>query len=426
MVTEWVECKISDACSSIDYGLTAAASNDEVDGPKFLRITDIVDGHIDWGNVPRVKADKETIEKYRLYDGDIVIARTGASTGSSIYIKDPPLAVFASYLVRLQAKKEFDPRFISYYLKSEFFWDYIRSVLGDKSAQPNASASTMTRGLLRAPKEKSLQSHIAQILGSFDDKIELNRRKSATLETMARALFKSWFVDFAPVRAKAEGRGTGLPESFGNSFTKSLKDTEIGKIPNDWSLRSLYECAQYINGAAFKAEHFSSDRKGRPIVKIGELKDGITDQTKFTVTDFEPKYKIQSGDILFSWSGSPDTSIDTFIWSGGEGWLNQHIFKIEFLRSKEKVFVFFMLKHFKPVFIEIARNKQTTGLGHVTARDLKRLMTAFPSDEVLDAFNKIALPLFGRIYAIYCEIRELEKCRNILLPKLIAGEIQVG
>ena len=209
----WISLTLADACSAIDYGLTASASTQR-SGPRFLRITDIVSGQIDWTSVPYVAVDGRTSEKYRLHSGDIVVARTGASTGASAYIKDPPRAVFASYLVRLQAKPDFSARFLAYFLKSEAFWQFIRGVLGDKSAQPNASASTMTAAPLRAPRDKAEQCAIAHILGMLDDKIELNRRMNATLEAMARALFRSWFVDFDPVRAKMEGRDTGLPKDI--------------------------------------------------------------------------------------------------------------------------------------------------------------------------------------------------------------------
>ena len=110
---DWIKCTLADACEEINYGLTASASDDPV-GPKFLRITDIVSGQPDWNTVPHVEADEPTTKKYMLNDGDIVIARTGASTGSSTYVKNPPLAVFASYLVRLKTKPTFDPRFVSY------------------------------------------------------------------------------------------------------------------------------------------------------------------------------------------------------------------------------------------------------------------------------------------------------------------------
>ena len=145
---DWIKCTLADACEEINYGLTASASDDPV-GPKFLRITDIVSGQPDWNTVPHVEADEPTAKKYMLNDGDIVIARTGASTGSSTYVKNPPLAVFASYLVRLKTKPTFDPRFVSYYLKGDEFWEFLRGVLGDKSAQPNASASTMTTAPFR-------------------------------------------------------------------------------------------------------------------------------------------------------------------------------------------------------------------------------------------------------------------------------------
>src|SRR5674476_1662992 len=135
MASDWIECRLADACSSIDYGLTASAVAESV-GPRFLRITDIVSGHIDWDTVPYVAADSATFAKYRLHDGDIVLARTGASTGSSSYIKGPPSAVFASYLVRLQARPDFHPRFLAYYLTSDLFWSFIRGCLLYTSPSP--------------------------------------------------------------------------------------------------------------------------------------------------------------------------------------------------------------------------------------------------------------------------------------------------
>ena len=255
MAGEWIECRLADACKSIDYGFTASASDSGV-GPRFLRITDIVSGHIDWKSVPHVAAAEETIAKYRLHDGDIVLARTGASTGASSYVKSPPSAIFASYLVRLKAKREFDSRFLAYYLKSEAFWTFIQGVLGDKSAQPNASASTMTQAPLRAPKNKDEQRAIAHMLGTMDDKIELNRRMNETLEAMARALFKSWFVDFDPVRAKIDGRWKkgqslpGLSADLYDLFPDSFEDSELGKIPKGWKVGTLGELCELKYGKA--------------------------------------------------------------------------------------------------------------------------------------------------------------------------------
>ena len=240
---EWLDGTLAEGCSAIEYGLTASASN-QASGPKFLRITDIVSGQIDWSTVPHVAIDDTTAEKYRLHDGDVVLARTGASTGASSYVKNPPHAVFASYLVRLRARPGVEGRFLAYYLKSDQFRQYIRGVLGDKSAQPNASASTMTAAPLRAPKDTTEQRAIGQILGTLDDKIDLNRRMNATLEAMARALFKSWFVDFDPVRAKMEGRDLELPPEIADLFPDRLVHSELGAIPEGWKTFRLHGLAE--------------------------------------------------------------------------------------------------------------------------------------------------------------------------------------
>src|SRR4029434_3756176 len=118
---------------------------------------------------------------------------------------------------------------------------------------------------------------------------------------MARALFKSWFVDFDPVRAKAEGRDPALPRSVADLFPGHFEDSELGEIPVEWEVRALYDCAEYINGLAFRNDDFSQERAGLPVIKIGELKDGITSQTKFTAANLDSKYRIMSGDLLFSW-----------------------------------------------------------------------------------------------------------------------------
>ena len=250
MAGEWVHCTLADACCAIDYGLTASASN-QTAGPKFLRITDIVSGQPNWISVPHVAVNDEFTMKYRLYEGDIVIARTGASTGASAYIKNPPPSVFASYLVRLQVRPDFDSRFISYYLKSREFWDFIRGVLGDKSAQPNASASTMTAAPLSAPKGKAEQRAIAHILGTLDDKIELNRRMNETLEAMARGLFKDWFVDFGPTRAKAESRDPYLAPEIWDLFPDKLD--EDGK-PEGWEDSKVEDYLELAYGKSLPAK----------------------------------------------------------------------------------------------------------------------------------------------------------------------------
>lgn len=347
----------------------------------------------------------------------VVIGRSGSIGGAQFVPSD-----FWPLNTTLWVKdfKGNEPRFIYYLLASV---DFSRFNVG--SGVPTLNRNHIHPLPVRVPPLPE-QCAIAHILGTLDDKIELNRRINETLEAMAQAIFKSWFVDFDPVRAKMEGRQPiGMNIEIAKLFPSQFVESELGEVPERWRTHALYDCAQYINGAAYRDSDFSLDRSGLPVVKINELKNGITFQTRFTNEDLEPKYRIDSGDILFSWSGSPDTSIDTFVWSGGPGWLNQHIFKVIPHRPVEKYFIYFLLRYLKQTFIEIARDKQTTGLGHVTAQDMKRMQIMYPPDGILEAFKEIAGPFFDHMFSNDIESRTLAAIRDALLPKLLSGEIRV-
>lgn len=206
------------------------------------------------------------------------------------------------------------------------------------------------------------QKAIAHILGSLDDKIELNRQMNETLEAMAQALFKSWFIDFDPVIDNALAAGNAIPDEFAeraehrkgiekkdNTDIQSLFPDEfefaeeMGWIPKEWQVTPVYEVAEFINGSSFKSQYFSDENEGLPIIKIAEIKNGVSQQTNFTTQKMPEKYFIDDGSILFSWSGNPDTSIDTFIWTGGEGWLNQHIFNVVLHKNSDRTFVYYFL-----------------------------------------------------------------------------------
>ena len=175
----------------------------------------------------------------------------------------------------------------------------------------------------------------------------------------------------------------------------------------------LYELAGYINGTSFSEEEYSET--GLPIIKIAELKDGITSATQYFTGSKDGKYMIRDKDVLFSWSGNPDTSIDAFIWSHGGSILNQHTFKMECQYGE--AFTFFMLKYCKPEFVKAAMGKQTTGLGHVTVKDLKRLTLPF-SSEIAEQFNCKAQPIFYEIYNNLKEINSLFDTRDQLVRRI--------
>ena len=144
----------------------------------------------------------------------------------------------------------------------------------------------------------------------------------------------------------------------------------------EWDHRPLDSLARWVNGLAFRNIQFSP--AGMPVIKIAEIKDGISTQTKFTEQHFDESVLVRPGDLLFSWSGQPETSINAFWWEGPDGWLNQHVFRVTPDNCVDRTFFYYLLRYLRPNFVAIARNKQTTGLGHVTRRDLASIEVGLP------------------------------------------------
>lgn len=425
MAGKWINCALADACASIDYGLTASAVERD-SGPKFLRITDIVSENINWETVPRVVADDTTIDKYRLHEGDIVLARTGASTGASAYVKNPPLAVFASYLVRLKAKPEFDPRYLAYYLRSELFWTYIRGVLGDKSAQPNASASTMTKAPLFAPEDKKEQRAIARILGSLDDKIELNHRMNETLAAIAHSIFKSWFVDFDPVQAKEEGRApAGMDAETAALFPDNFEETELGIVPRGWRIGSFDETIELIGGGTPKtsvADYWNGNIPWFSVVDAPINSDVFVIETEKKITErgiTESSTRLLPiGTTIITARGT----VGKCALVGIPMAMNQSCYGIRGRDGRGNYFIYFALRN---LVSELQQSTHGSVFDTITRDTFGSVRSIIVPDELTQAFDRKVLPLMEKIIANLREKNNLAAIRDTLLPKLLSGEIRV-
>ncbi len=347
----------------------------------------------------------------------VVIGRSG-SIGGGQYIETDFWPLNTTLWVK--DFKGNNPRFCYYLLRSIDF-----SGLNAGSGVPTLNRNHLHPMVMNCPLHEE-QIEIASFLGAMDDRIALLRETNITLETIALGWFKSWFVDFDPVRAKIEGVDLeGMDAAAAALFPDSFEESELGLVPKGWATRSIYDMASYINGAAYKAFEPNAERRGLPIIKIAELKAGVTSQTAFSDVAMPEKYLIKTGDILFSWSGNPDTSIDTFIWGHNPALLNQHIFRVLPHVPIERSFVLQTLRNLKPVFAELARNKQTTGLGHVTVADLKRLHVVSPPKSVIEQFNNFAETIHQMIFGNEQQAQTLIYLRNILMPRLISGQLRL-
>lgn len=312
------------------------------------------------------------------------------------------------------------PRFLYYLLKTMNLQSYAAG-----SAVP-----TLNRNHIH-PLDISLppldeQKRIADILGAFDDKIELMQKQNKTLEDMAKALFKSWFVDFDVVRAKQKGlpkadimREYHLTEELYDLFPSSFADSPLGPIPSGWEVKPLSKIATFLNGLALQKYPARAEEDFLPVIKIAELRNGISTSTDKANTNLPTEYIVHNGDILFSWSGS----LMVKVWSGEKGALNQHLFKV-FSNGYPKWFYYLWVNHYLPMFQEIAADKATT-MGHIQRKHLDQAKVVCPSAAFLDKMDKIFGVILSRIILNNKQIQTLTELRDTLLPCLISGKIRV-
>lgn len=369
-------------------------------------------------------AKEREIKKCSLFKGDVIITKDSEKAddiGVPAYVRENIDNLVCGYhLVMLRPNPDLvDGTFLFY-------------ALSDRPAQVqfHAKANGITRFGLRKNDIETIevpipplpvQRQIGTILASLEDKIDLNRRMNRTLERMAQALFKSWFIDFNPVRAKAEGDPTagGLPDHLAALFPDRLVESELGEIPEAWEVKSLDEVAHYLNGLACQKHPPVEGRKSLPVIKIRELRGGITANSDRASSDVAPKYIVEDGDILFSWSGSLLVSI----WCNGRGVLNQHVFKVT-SGKYPKWYFYHGTKHHLEEFQRIAADKATT-MGHIKRHHLTDAKLAVPPDDLLNAATDVLGVAIDRRINALRQARTLSMLRDTLLPKLLSGELEV-
>lgn len=347
--------------------------------------------------------DEQIIKKYIVEKGNILFALTGDPVNKnnplswvgrvSVY-EDDQLALLNQRVCKLIPKEGLNAKYIYYYFRTFNNFYALASIAKGSASQANISTKDIEAMEIALPP-LNIQNRIVSVLDSMEEKINKNNKINENLLQQAQTLFYAWFVEYQP---------------FG------------GIQPSDWKSISVYDLAEYINGAAFKKHEYADT--GLPIIKIAELKNGITESTQHCCVEKDPTYYIKDRDILFSWSGNPETSIDTFVWSMGDAILNQHTFRVV-SKYEAPAFTFFLLKYLKPQFTHIASNKQTTGLGHVTVKDLQRLQFCTNRQAIKD-FNDLTMPIFEMIYSNCKEIQGFSTLRDALLPKLMSGEIDIS
>jgi type I restriction enzyme, S subunit len=359
--------------------------------------------------------------------GEIVIALTDVTQAAELVgrpAKVPRSLGFKTLVASVDAgivrpvSDQIDSQFLYYLLLSPQLkdWTYAHTT-GTTVLHLNPNA---IKAFAASIPPLSEQREIASALSVLDDKIELNRRMNTALEAMARALFQSWFVDFDPVHAKAEGRQpVGMGAETAALFPDSFEDSALGPIPKGWQINSIDEIANFLNGLALQKFPVAGERS-LPVIKIAQLRNGHdTLRADRCARKIPEEFVVQNGDVLFSWSGS----LEVEIWSGGEGALNQHLFKVTSERYPKWYYYLWIITHLED-FRSIASGKATT-MGHIQRKHLTAAKALVPSHELMVRMHEILNPIIEQANAFELQVKELRQLRDALLPKLLSGELRV-
>ena len=323
-----------------------------------------------------------------------------------------------------------DPRFVGYFLTS---LDYL--AYSDKAAVPGLNRNHVHQAPVLFPSDVYEQRAIAHILGTLDDKIELNRRMNDTMEEMARALFKSWFVDFDPVRANVEGRDSGVPKPLADLFPARLVDSELGEIPEGWEVRPLSDCVDVARGLSYKGAGLSEG--GVPMHNLNSIYEGggyKHDGLKHY--DYDGDYKsqhvVRAGDLIVANTEQGHHRLLIGYAAivparfGQESLFSHHIYRVRPERESELTADYLCHLLNTSVMHDIVSGYANgTTVNMLPIDGLQSPLIVVPPARAISAFTGIAKATRLRHEEMVDESRTLAALRDGLLPKLISGELRV-
>ena len=376
--------KFENFINSTQYGYTAETTSPISGDAKYLRITDIVPYFVEKDRVPYCAIDASKVNKYLVHDGDVLIARTGATTGYNLVVDDSfKNYVFASYLIRFNYdRKRLHPRYLKYVLKSPSWYGFVNNYIGG-SAQPGMNARVFGKYYLPYTVF-STQQKIASILSAYDSLIENNKKRIKLLEQMAENLYKEWFVRFRfPGYETAEFEG-GVPKGWRIEKLGNVANIRTGKCnredAEEGGIFPLFDRSQEVK----KSNTWLMDCDA--IIVPGE-------GTSFTPRYYEGKFN-----------------------------LHQRCYCVEPRQKGTGKFLFYMLMFNKAYFLSVATGATVPSLRQNNFTKMKFIM---PSFDLCRQYDKHISLFFAEIDSLSKQVETLTHQRDLLLPRLMSGKLNI-
>lgn len=411
-------------------------------GTPIITVEHLGENRIGHLNTPLVSnEDRNRLSRYHLKEGDIVFSRVGSVDRRALVRKEEDGWLFSGRCLRVRVdKKKIDPVYLSYFFGLEGFKNYIRSIAVG-ATMPSINTKILSDVPIYYP-ELSEQKKIAEILYVMDEKIELNRQTNQTLEQIAQAIFKSWFVDFDPVKAKIAAKQMGQnPElsamcaisgktaeqlkgldeatlqqlkTTAALFPVTLVESELGEIPEGWDASKLGDHFKVVMGQSPNGDTYNKDGNGTLFFQ-GRRDFGFRFPTPRVYTT-KPKRFAQAGDTLISVRapvGDKNLALEEYCLGRGVAGIRHKLGSRSFTYS----FVSYIEKNLSN------SGSDGTVFNSINKNELNAVSFIVPTDELINHFEKTMFSLDQRIEVLSKEIDSLEKLRDALLPKLLSGEI---
>lgn len=401
--------RFSNFIKSTQYGFTANKTFNEDGVYKYLRITDIVPYFVNKDKVPFCEISDEKACQYLVNEDDLLIARTGATTGYNFVVpKGFNNYIYASYLVRyFYDKNVIYPKYLKHVLKSQQWYGFVNNYIGG-SAQPGMNPKTF--GKFQFPfVEYSVQMKISYILESYDSLIENNNKRIKILEQMTEELYKEWFVRFR--------------------YPNYEKNAIVNGIPDKWDVVKLGDICKLKSGFAFKSEWWTDE--GVSVIKIKDIKNNSIDFNDLSHISYEhaqlaKQFYVKEGDFLIALTGA--TIGKTALVPHHENLLvvNQRVGKF-FMGENSLENVGFLYLTLNQKWIQeliVSISSSNAAQPNISPYDIENIKVLY-SKEIVSKFNAEVEPIFKEILMLQRTSANLIKQRDLLLPRLMSGKLEV-
>lgn len=400
-------------------------------GIRVVRGDNVTENKVRWGEKEKCW-DSVTVElaNYVLRAGDLVIGMDGSRVGrnfATISAGDDG-SLLAQRVARLRAREPMHQGFLKYSVCNQAFTNYVRSIHTGTSI-PHISKGQIQSFEVYLPPASD-QVSIANALGALDDRIDHNRALAANLESIARRLFKSWFVDFDPVRAKVAGeKPAGLADEIAALFPDQFVESELGEIPKEWTCHRVSElCEAIFSGGTPHTQTQEYWGGELPWLSSGETRSRFIVDTEKSITqagvDNSSTRLARASDVVIASAGQGSTRGQTSLLAL-DTYINQSVVA---LRASTETYSSALL------FLDLSSrydemrsiSDSHSSRGSLTTKLLGSMLSVAPPKPVIVAFDALVSPLIERIVVAECENSRLGTIRDLLLPRLISGKLRVA